>query len=83
MDTKTISLQFILNEKDAMPQEYIIAVDPEGFSWAESTSKWGRESRLYSDLDQLLDYFETNPLDPEASMDSLEARYIRNSLWTH
>ena len=81
--TETISLQFILNEKDAMPQEYIIAVDSEGFSWAESTSKWGRESRLYSDLDQLLDYFETNPLDPEASMDSLEAHYVRTSLWTH
>ena len=62
---------------------YIIAVESnKGFSWAQSTSKWGRKSRLYSDLDQILDYFEANPLDPEGSMDCLEDDdYVRTSLW--
>ena len=56
MWTETISLKFILNRKDSPSQEYIIAVDPEGFSWGQSTFKWGRKSRICSDLDQLLDY---------------------------
>ena len=52
--TETTSLQFILNGEDSTPQEYIIAVESnKGFSWAQSTSEWGRESRVvYSDLDQ-------------------------------
>ena len=59
--TESVSLQFILNGKDPKPQEYIIGVMPDGFCWAHSSHK----RMKYGDLNQLLHYFETNPLDPE------------------
>ena len=83
--TESVSLQFILNGKDPKPQEHIIGVEPDGFYYAElaqeSPDKWGRKLRMYPDLNQLLGYFETNPLDPEGFIYRVGLRVKVVSLW--
>ena len=83
--SEEVSLQFILNGKDPEPQEHIIRMNPDGFYYAElaqeSPDICDRKLRVYPDLNQLLDYFETNPLDPEGFIYRVGFRFKVVSLW--
>ena len=47
----------------------------------ESPGKWGRKLRISPDLNQLLDYFETNPLDPNGFIYRVDNSIKVESLW--